>query len=554
MNSYITSSIVLSAILSCFLSSCSPVQVENKSPNIILIMVDDMGYSDLGCYGSEIETPNLDLLASNGVKFTQFYNTSRCCPSRASLLTGLDHHQAGMGHMVEDRTDRPGYKGRLIRERCTTIAEVLQNEGYGTYMIGKWHLGKLEGERPLEWGFDRHYGPLEGAISYFEPGNKSKYPFGTDHRHVTLDYDTVVPDKDYYATNRFTDYANLFLEQHLNEEKDKPFFLYMAYNTPHWPLHALPEDIKKYEGKYLKGWDRLREERYQRQLELGVLEDHNTVLSKRTDDRYEPGGAWKYSRDPVPAWNSLGEERQKDLARRMAVYAAMVDNLDQNIGRLLEFLKANDQLDNTIILFLSDNGGAIGGGVNGFNALGTRGNLEAYGTTNSFISYGLGWANASNTPFRMYKCYVHEGGISAPLIVHWPEGIQSDQGSFIRNPAHITDIMPTLLEAAGASYPLNNNGHEIIEMQGQSLVPLITGGEYNEDRKIFWEHAGSKAVRDGQWKLVQIHEGPWELYNMDEDRCEINNLIMNYPGRAEKMKEMYHEWAERAYVNPPLYE
>lgn len=527
-----------------------------ERPNIVLIMVDDMGFSDIAPYGGEIETPNLDKLSANGVRFTQFYNTSRCCPSRASLLTGLDHHQAGMGLMIEDRTELPGYLGHLARERCTTIAEVLKDSGYGTYIVGKWHLGYREGERPLEWGFDRFYGALEGAISCFEPGNTKKYPHDPRPRYVTLDNDTITPDKNFYATNRFTDFAHMFIDQHLVERKDDPFFVYMAYNAPHWPLHALPQDIKKYEDKYLKGWDQLREERYQRQLKLGVLDKDNTQLSVRTDDRYEPGGKWPFTRNPLPAWNTLSEDQQKDLAKKMAVYAAMVDNVDQNIGRLIKFLESKEQLDNTMILFLSDNGGAIGGNVMGFNALGERGKLELYGATDSFISYGLGWANASNTPFRMYKCYVHEGGIASPLIVHWPKGIKNKRGSFIRTPAHISDIMPTILAATGSTYPDKMNGRDLIELQGQNLMPLWSKNpkQFNDDRRLFWEHAGSKAVRDGRWKLVQVHEGAWELYDMDKDRTESNNLIGQYPERAEAMKKMYLEWADRAYVNPPLYE
>jgi arylsulfatase len=545
--------LLIQTIRSC---SCQTENNPTGRPNILLIMADDMGYSDLGCYGGEIFTPNLDKLAAGGVRFTQFYNTSRCCPSRASLLTGLDHHQAGMGLMTEDRTEKPGYRGKLVRNRCTTIAAILREAGYGTYLCGKWHLGKLKGERPLEWGFDHYFGCLEGAISYFEPGNKTRYPFGSDHRYVTLDYDTIFPDRDFYATNRFTDHAQIFLEKHLDERKQDPFFLYMAYNAPHWPLHALPEDIRKYEGRYTGGWDRLREERYHRQLQLGVLEAGNTSLSLRTDDRYDPGGLWKYSRDPIPAWDSLKKEQQLDLAKRMTIYAAMIDNLDRNIGKLIEFLDKHKLLDNTIILFLSDNGGAISGGIFGFNALGKRGNPEAYGTTNSFISYGLGWANASNTPFRMYKCYVHEGGISSPLIIHWPAGIIKSPGSFIHMPSHITDILPTLLEAAGTSYPDTINNYDILDPSGQSLLPLLTGREvnFNEDKLLCWEHAGSQAIRDGNWKLVRIHGGPWELYDMETDRCETRNLIGEFPGLAGNLKSRYNEWADRALVNPPLHE
>jgi len=528
-----------------------------KRPNIVLIMADDMGFSDIGCYGSEIETPNLDKLSANGVRFTQFYNTSRCCPSRASLLTGLYSHQAGMGLMIEDRTEKPGYRGFLVKERSTTIAELLSGAGYGTYMTGKWHLGYREKEeQPLAWGFDQFYGSFEGAISYFEPGNTNKYPHDKNPRHITLNNDTITADNDFYATNRFTDYGLLFLDQHFNERKDDPFFLYLAYNAPHWPLHALPNDIKKYEDKYLKGWDRLRKERYQRQLDLGVLEAGSTSLSPRTDDRYDEAGLWPYTRKPLPAWDSLDEKQRKDLAKKMAVYAAIVDNMDQNIGRLVDFLRMKGQLENTVVLFLSDNGGDIVGRVMGFNDLGERGNLDLYGTTNSFMSYGLGWANASNTPFRMYKCYVHEGGISSPLIVQWPKGIKNAVGSFIRVPSHITDIMPTLLDVARVKYPDSTIERPIIPMQGQSLLPLMNGNpkKFNEDRRIFWEHAGNKAVRDGRWKLVKVQKGPWELYDMDNDRCEQNNLVSKYPERVKRMEKMYNDWAEKAYVNPPLNE
>ncbi len=275
----------------------------------------------------------------------------------------------------------------------------------------------------------------------------------------------------------------------------------------------------------------------------GILQKENTKLSPRTDDRYEPGGRWPFTRDPLPAWNSLNEHQQKDLAKRMAVYAAMIDNVDQNIGRLLEFLETRGELNNTMILFLSDNGGAIGGNVRGMNALGERGNLDAYGTTNSFISYGLGWANASNTPFRMYKCYVHEGGIASPLIAHWPKGIKEEGGTLIHTPTHITDLMPSILTAAGAKYPEKVNGNKMIELPGQSLLPLMTKDEknFNEDRRLFWEHAGSKAVRDRKWKLVKAHKEPWELYDMDKDRSESDNLIKKYPQQAKKMIKMYDE-------------
>jgi arylsulfatase A-like enzyme len=534
------------------------IAIAQDRPNIVLIMVDDMGFSDIGCFGGEIETPNLDMLANNGVRFTQFYNTSRCCPSRASLLTGLYHHQAGIGLMIEDRTELPGYKGHLVRERCTSIAEVLQNNGYGTYMTGKWHVGYQEmDERPLAWGFDRFYGSLEGAISYFEPGNPERYPHDRRPRHVTLDHDTIVPDKDYYATDKFTEYAKMFLDEHFEKRKDDPFFLYMAYNTPHWPLHALPHDIEKYKNTYLVGWDHIREERYKKLLELGIIDAKSSELSPRTDDRYPREGLWPMSRIALPAWDTLTFEQQEDLAKRMAVYAAMVDNLDQNIGRLLQYLDERNLTDNTMIMFFSDNGGDLVGGIWGFNAMGERGQLDLYGTTDSFMSYGLGWANVSNTPFRMYKCYVHEGGIASPLIVHWPAGISVKSGSLDHTPTHIIDMMPSVLEAAGVEYPLiNSSGYRIIEMQGESILPLLSGNSraFDRNRSIFWEHGGNKAVRQGKWKLVQVQKGEWELYNMDKDRSENHDLSGKYRRRTARMIREYNDWADRAYVNPPLHE
>ncbi len=531
----------------------SPAQ---EHPNILVIMVDDMGYSDIGCYGSEIETPNLDRLASHGIRFSQFYNTSRCCPSRACLLTGLDHHKAGMGLMTGPRTDRPGYRGHLVRDRCTTIPELLGESGYGTYMVGKWHLGLQPGERPLDWGFDRFYGALEGAISFFEPGKLEKYPFDKVPRYITLDNDTIIPDPNFYATNRFTDYARLFMDQHLNERENDPFFLYVAYNAPHWPLQALPKDIQKYSERYQTGWDAIREERYQKQLNTGLLREENTELTERTDGRYKEEGAWPNSRKAVPPWNTLDEELQEDLAKRMAVYAAMVDNIDQNVGRLIEFLEEKDILDNTLILFLSDNGGALGGALRGYNALGNRGELETYGTTESFISYGVGWANASNTPFRMYKCYVHEGGISSPLIAHWPSGMLGEINRIERTPAHITDIMPTLLDVANTEYPEKIGERDLSELQGKSILPLLQDQQerFDPERILFWEHAGSKAVRYGKWKIVKVHKGDWELYDFDTDRCETINLIEKHPDIAKKLMNAYEQWAEENYVNPPLYD
>jgi arylsulfatase len=399
-------------------------------PNIIVILMDDMGYSDIGCYGGEINTPNIDKLAKEGLRFTQFYNTARCCPTRASLLTGLYPHQTGIGWMTNDPGDkqdveRPyGYEGFLNRD-CVTIAEAVQDAGYHTYMAGKWHLGYHKKEYwPLQRGFERYYGIISGATSYLKPHGD---------RSLTLDNNPVEPEGDnYYTTDAFTNYAIRFIK----EQKDnKPFFLYLAYNAPHWPLHAKQQDIQKYVGKYIKGWDSLRQERYKRQLEMGIIKEQ-----------------WQLSdRDPgVRAWDALTEEQKRQLDYRMAVYAAQIDCADQNIGKVVDTLKGMGKFDNTLILFLSDNGGCaepykdLGGGefkrINDPNVWGS-------------VSYGQGWANVSNTPFRLFKVRMHEGGISTPLIAHWPAQIKDQKGKLTDHCGYLIDIMPTILDVSGATYP-----------------------------------------------------------------------------------------------------
>jgi len=521
-----------------------------SKPNIILILVDDMGYSDIGCYGGEIKTPNLDNLAANGVRFTQFYNTSRCCPTRAALMTGLYSHQAGVGLMT-NRTKSPGYKGRLMPDRCVTIAQVLKPAGYSTYMSGKWHLGLRPGEQPLDWGFDRFYGCLEGAFSYFHPGDPEAYPGDAKGiRGMTLGRKRVEPGKDFYATDAFTDHAIGCVKDHHQKRPDAPFFLYLAYNAPHWPLQALPEDIARYDRTYHAGWDEIRKQRYRRQIEMGLIDPKTVKLSKRFTGVPDKTRWRGYGGGEVPAWSDLPDDRKQDLARRMAVYAAMVDRVDQGIGRLLETLEKTGQLEDTVIVFLADNGGALGGRPIGFNAFKCK-DPAKYGSDKSFISYGTGWANASNTPFRMVKCFVHEGGIATPLIVHWPGGLKAKKGSLIRTPGHLVDIMTTCVDLAGAKYPEKNGAHKLIPMEGVSLLPLLENrpDDYRPHEAIYWEHTENRAIRKGKWKLVSIQKGEWELYDMNADRAETNDLADKHPKIVEKLAGMYTLWAARAMVN-----
>lgn len=492
-------------------------QSNSKSrPNIIIIMADDMGFSDIGCYGGEIDTPNIDRLAKNGLRFTQFYNTARCCPTRASLLTGLYSHQAGIGHMVGDK-GYPSYQGYL-NTQCITIAEALQLSGYKTLMTGKWHVGNEKGHWPLDRGFNRFYGSNTSTGSYFGI-NDDNYD-----RRLLLDNNEIYPPEQWYATDAYTDYAIQFVEEACKEPD--PFFLYLAYTAPHWPLHALPEDIAKYKGRYKKGWDHLREERLQRMVEMGII-DEKWGLSPR-------GGK---------AWNELDEKQKEEMDLRMAVYAAQIDRMDQNIGKLISALKKRNELDDTLILFLADNGGCAEGGQFGF----TR-KFGPTGTGQSYASYGLCWANASNTPFRRYKKWVHEGGISTPLVAHWPNGIKS-KNEFRNQVGHVIDLMPTCLELAGAEYPSEYDGHKIKLLEGKSLVPAFSDQPIPRDA-LYWEHEGNRAVRVGKWKLVSKHPDKWELYDLEKDRSELNNLASTYPDKVEELRKMYNQWAKRAEVLP----
>jgi len=525
-----------------------------RRPNIVLIMADDMGYSDIGCYGGEINTPNLNGLAAKGIRFTQFYNTARCCPTRASLMTGLYQHQAGVGHMMSDY-GYDAYRGDLSNN-CVTIAEVLKQAGYSTYMSGKWHVTKHtkpDGPKhnwPRQRGFDRFFGTIHGAGSFYDPNS------------LTRDNTQIVPDDGFYYTNAISNNAAKFIAEHKSRSGDKPFFMYVPFTAPHWPMHALPQDIAKYKGRYDGGWDALRAERHKRMIEIGLVKKQ-----------------WKLTpRDEgVPAWEDAKDKEW--FARRMEVYAAMVDCLDQGVGRIIAQLKKSGDFENTLIFFLADNGGcaeeygsrsAVKPDPSkpvvlkpmGADELQTRmqpthtrdgrpvrtGYGVMPGPADTYIAYGKAWANSSNTPFRRYKHWVHEGGISTPLIAHWPAQIKS-RGKLRHQPGHLIDIMATCVDVARAEYPSEYKGNRITPMEGRSLVPAF-GNKPIEREAIYWEHEGNRAVRQGKWKLVSRHPGKWELYDLEADRTELNNLIEQNPAKAEDLKAMYEAWAKRAGVQP----
>jgi arylsulfatase A-like enzyme len=526
-------------------------------PNILLILADDLGFSDLGCYGGEIATPNLDQLAATGVRFTQFYNCSRCCSSRAALLTGLYPHQAGVGSMTADE-GRPGYRGSL-QPRCVTIAQVLKDSGYRTAMAGKWHVG--DNLPPTRRGFDDFYGFVRGyAVDSWEPRMMTRLPDDRPRRKYV--------DGQFFATDAITDHALDFLA---DARKTKAaWFLYAAYQTPHFPLQSRPGDMQGYREVYAQGWDRIRQQRLARQKRLGLTAADVTLtprspipnpdVAQRLGSRTAGGGN--------PPWDTLPADRRADLAERMTVYAGMVTGMDRNIGRLLADLRTHGELDNTLIIFLSDNGACAewepfgfdlqpvaqpkpGTGINmgtpsAPNVLHRGDDLHRMGGPGSLFSYGSGWANACNSPWRLYKHYVHEGGISTPLIVHWPAGTQR-RGAIERYPGHVVDLMATCAAAAGATYPATFDGNAILPTEGRSLLPVLRGG-LSPSRALFWEHEGNRAARDGKWKLVAIQGGPWELYDIDIDRTEMKNLAQQHPAIVARLAEAWNNWASRCWV------
>ena len=496
---------------------------DSKRPNIVLIMADDMGYSDIGCYGGEVNTPNLDRLAARGLRFAQFYNAARCCPTRASLLTGLYPHQAGVGHMVGNK-GYPAYQGYL-NERCVTIAEVLKLAGYRTLMSGKWHVGEDRPHWPIDRGFERYFGIISGGANYFDI---TKTKAKGVKRKMAIDDKPYTPPKDgFYMTDAFSENAVKLVDRY--GRGAEPFFLYLAYTAPHWPLHAWPEDIAKYKGKYLKGWDELRKERYERMIKMGLISEK-----------------WKMSPRDTVTWPWVQEKDKKLMDLKMAVYAAQIERMDHGIGRVLDKIKEVGAEEDTLVMFLSDNGGCAEGGATGFD---NRKNGLPPGGVDSYMSYGLSWANASNTPFRRYKHWVHEGGIATPLIVCWPAVIK--QGDSITHQAgHIVDVMATCVEVAGIEYPTTYKARELTPLEGKSLLPIFEGKRRQGHEAIYWEHEGNRAVRQGKWKLVAAHGKQWELYDLEADRTELNNLAEKYPQKVEQLKALYERWARHRGVLP----
>jgi len=505
----------------------SPLVGAETKPNILIVLVDDMGFSDLGCYGSEISTPNLDALAANGLRFTQFYNGARCSPTRASLLTGLYAHQTGLGQTISRDNNVPGYRGYL-NEECVTIADVLRGAGYFTAMAGKWHVGDHAGVFPWTRGFDRSL-TIGGPVGfYYQAGPKSRLflngkPLAND--------DPLLP-KGWYTTDLFTDFGLKWIHEALDEKK--PFFLYLAYNAPHFPIQAPAEDIARYRGKYIAGWDKLREQRHAKQISLGIV-DKAWPLSPRPDD--------------IEAWDSLTAEEQDRFDHIMAIYAACVDRMDHAVGRIVNDLRQRGVLDNTLIIFLSDNGAEPSSHSN--KKQDPNGTLEgdSPGDANSVVYQGAAWANLSNTPFRLYKRFGHEGGIATPFIVHWPAGF-SAKGELRQQAGHLVDLMTTCVDVAGATYPEEFNGHPILPMEGKSLVPAFANQPLLREG-IFSEHEGNAAARVGDWKLVRAgRDGAWELYDLKADRSEMNDLSAKNPELAKELSQKWEEWALRVHANP----
>jgi arylsulfatase len=538
-------------------------------PNVVVILADDMGYSDIGCYGGETRTPNLDALAAGGVRFTQFYNTARCCPTRASLLTGLYPHQAGMGHMTnkDHGANFPGYRADLSKT-AVTLAEALKPAGYRGYAVGKWHVCNnvaQDGPQhnwPLQRGFDKFYGMLSGGGSFYDPwtlarGNTLVSPYA----------DPEYKPQTYYFTDAIGDHAVRYIAEHQKENPAAPFVLYVAFTAAHWPMHALPEDVAKYKGKYDGGYESVRKARVEKGTKLGTID---------------------------PKWGAAATAgnwaQVKDKAREtacMEVYAAMVDRMDQNVGKIVAELKRTGRFDNTLVMYLQDNGGCaeiVGRPATKDRVSGPRPDKPTFppmkpeelptalqpkqtrdgfpvrmgpgvipGPADTYVAYGQGWANVSNTPFREYKHWVHEGGISTPLIAHWPAGI-SAKGELRPQPGHLTDVMATCVDVAGAKYPAKRRDAAVTPLEGKSLVPAFANQPIDRDA-IYWEHEGNRAVRVGDWKLVAKGPGgAWELYNVPADRAEQTDLAAKHPDTVRGLREKWETWAKRSLVLPWVWE
>lgn len=573
--------IIAAALVPLIVSHAAEGSTPSAKPNILILLADDVGFSDLGCYGGEIRTPHIDALAGKGLRFTQFYNCARCCPSRACLLTGLYPHQAGVGLMTSDQGAKfpgagdqgekfPGYRGAL-NTSCVTIGQVLKSAGYRTAAVGKWHVG--DRVLPTARGFDDFYGFVSGyAVDSWDPRMMTRLPEGKPYR--------AYKPGEFFATDAITDHAIDFLTD--MRKSGSPWLLYVAYQAAHFPVQSKREDMTGYAEIYARGWDSIRQQRLERQKKIGLLPEStslpprslipNLAASKRLGSITPDGNN--------PAWDTLPADRRADLAQRMAIYAGMVTGMDRNIGRLIDDLRAADQLENTLIFFLSDNGACAewepfgfemvapsnpqpGYGINqGTQALPGKlykgDELARMGGPGSFFSYGSGWANACNTPWRLYKHYDHEGGIATPFILHWPAFTKSaeggDGGRLVDRPSHLIDIMASCLDVSGASYPEALDGRGITPAEGVSLLPLIEGKTIPAERAarlLFWEHEGNAAVRSGDWKLVRLgFDGPWELYDMASDRTELIDLAATHPEKVRDLAAKWEAWAERAHVTP----
>ncbi|MBO5193529.1 MAG: arylsulfatase [Bacteroidales bacterium] len=510
------------------------VQAQEK-PNIILILLDDVGYSDIGCYGSEIETPNIDRLAENGIRMRHFYNSARSAPTRVSLMTGLYPHQAGQGALGKVE-GYPAYQG-YANENNVFIPEVLHQAGYFNIMTGKWHIGYDHGVTPISRGFDRSLNAPVGGYYFSTDMEKEQKKQGKGKKRlfrndIQIAFDDPSLPERWYSSDLWTQAGLEYVDEAIG--KGQPFFWYLAYNGAHFPLQAPEETIAKYRGKYMEGWEKIREERYEKQLKLGLFSESDALTPRNPK---------------IKDWDSLSQEEKEQQDHIMSIYAAVIEEIDKGIGLVVSHLEEKGELDNTLIIFLSDNGGNAEGGLYG-KCFGKK-----PGDCGSNVWLGTAWADVSNTPFFLYKHHGHEGGCNTPLIISWPDGIdQKFNGSInMTEYGHVTDIMATLVDLSGADYPSERAGNHVQPMEGISLLPILRGKDIRREKPLIVEHEGNKMLRDGDWKIVQEYgETDWMLYNLKKDPTEMNDLAARHPALLRKMVAKYHSEAERTGVEPEI--